>query len=257
MAVGYQILIIKENKIYSMFLTDLVNMKSKFIKLKLPTNVIPLSIVCSGSKAITLTNDGLYFINITRKNNEFRKMNQPPGDIQYISYGHNFCVITTKGVYYTDNITNNTFNNINYKPIMLNTKAYLIESIYRMYIIATEEGLYTLKDKQLNYVNIDDVNDILAIDDVTIITTTGIYELSLLDIYKSIKITPIDKILHLKSVKYDSWNGKLTIYKGDKLTGEHINNIVEVYFGGYTLIKTSDNIYYVSVANQPLIQLEI
>lgn len=39
MAVGYQILIIKENKIYSMFLTDLVNMKSKFIKLKLPTIV--------------------------------------------------------------------------------------------------------------------------------------------------------------------------------------------------------------------------
>lgn len=234
----------------------LYNFKDYYLNI-IKTNVIPLSIVCSGSKAITLTNDGLYFINITRKNNEFRKMNQPPGDIQYISYGNDFCVITTEGVYYVDNITNNTFNSIKYKPIMLNTKAYLIESIYRTYIIATEEGLYMLKDKQLNYVNIDDINDVLAIDNITITTTTGIYELSLLDIHEHTKITSIDNMKHLKDIKYDNWNRKLTIYKGDKLTDVHMKNIVEVYFGGYTLIKTSDNIYYVSVANKPLTQLEL
>lgn len=252
MAVTYErIIIIKNNEIYQISITDIIKNNTKMDKLILPLNVIPISIVSEHSKVIVSTNDGLYFLNITLKNKTFTKMTSPPGTILYISYYSYFSVITTEGVYYVkDAITVKKLNTLKYTNIPVDSTPYMIITKYDSIMIATEKGLYTQIDKQFNYLDIEG-NDILGFNDDLIITTSGIYSL-----YLHVKISKISiaKIPHLKTIYqyahknyYIFHDDKIDVYQPsyDNEMRNAFSPVVDVVFGRYSVMKSASTDYYV------------
>lgn len=69
------------------------------------------------------------------------------------------------------------------------SNAYMASIYYEYIFIASERGLYLFNSdvKKLNFLNIDNKNDILIINKNIVATTTGVYEITISDkIYKKI-----------------------------------------------------------------------
>ena len=111
------------------------------------------------------------------------------------------------------------------------------------YKIATPKGLYIVYDKESIHLNIDNINDILAIYDDYVLTTTGLYKIK--DNYAFVEITKLD-IQNVKkiSARYQNLlvltnDNKVLLYsKGN--TKKLSDDAVDICF---PLILHSDNTY--------------
>lgn len=157
----------------------------------------------------------------TEIHNSFYKLTKPPGDIIqiYCKY-YQTVILTTEGIftygYPQEKLPKNVYvyKNATYTTILSQKNIYLMYpfTFGNNYMYATEEGLFLKDDNKIDKIDIDGINDIIFIDLVWVLTTTGLYYARLPDIEK-VSINNVKKISYTDKLHILTYDNK--IYQKD------------------------------------------
>jgi alpha-tubulin suppressor-like RCC1 family protein len=163
-------------------------------EMKLPNQVIPLSVASGDTHMIVLTSNGLYGCGwnvsgqLTGKDRHYLNLtlvNTPGQVLQMACDNATTYIITTQGLFYTGY---SPFETVNQWTKLDIDNPIMIKTGYNHVAVSTLQGLYIFGDmegkgkghyKKPYFVNIDDINDILDFSCgqgyTIILTTTGLY----------------------------------------------------------------------------------